>query len=200
MNVVHFTPVADAAAALFSTVQPDTLAILHWPGSVFCGSNCPPERVNWAYCAAHDIPVIYTMVQGASYFYRDGDALYFAWVTRQHIAQRQLLDAVCAALSPAVPGLFVDDNDLRLDSSRCGMSAPELQRSDGVWLNVMEVLLHSDLDEARKALAFPRNAWDHKPVSVLEDWIRPLDSVLGATVESIVTEAVSASTQELLNA
>ena len=198
MNIQRFSPSADEAASLFLTTQPDSLAIIVWPWSVFCGCNCPLERVNWQHCAERDIPVIYTMVEGASYYYRAGDALYFALVTTERITQRQWLDAVCAALAPVAPGMFVDDNDLRLGASRCGMASPELQRPDGAWLNVMEILLHSDLDEARQALAFPQGVWDHKPVSVLEDWIHPLDRELGADVASVVTQAVIAAAKELM--
>lgn len=199
MNVQRFSPSADEAASLFLTTQPDSLAIIAWPWSVACGHNCPPERINWQYCAEHGIPVIYTVVDGASYFYRDGDALLLALVTAEQVTQRQWLDAVCNALLPVLPGLFVDDNDLRLGASRCGMASAELRRPDGAWLNVMEILLHSDLDEARRALAFPAGYWDHKPVGVLEDWIQPLDRELGKDVEQIVTQAVIAATQELLN-
>lgn len=199
MEIQRYTPSADEAASLFLTTQPDSLAIISWPQSVACGYNCPPERINWEYCAQHDIPVIYTAVEGASYYFRDGDALLFALVTSNRVTQRQFLDAVCAQLSVHVPGVFVDDNDLRLGESRCGMASPELQRPDGAWLNVMEILLHSDLDEARRALAFPKGVWDHKPVSVLEDWIHPLDCELGADVEIVVIQAVIAAAQELLD-
>jgi hypothetical protein len=199
MNIQRFSPSADEAASLLVTTQPGSLAIIAWPRSVACGRRCPPERINWEYCVQHDIPVIYTVVDGAAYFYRDGDILMFVLVTTERITQRQWLDAVCAALVPSVQGLFVDDNDLRLGASRCGMASPELQRPDGAWLNAMEILLHSDLNEARQALAFPAGVWDHKPVSVLEDWIHPLDNELGAEVEQIVTQAVIAATQELLD-
>lgn len=179
------------------SIAPDTLALIDWPASVFCGANCPLERVNWEYCGDHNVPVIRTAVLGASYFYRQGDAMYAALVTRRHISQRAWLDAVCETLGASVPGLFVEDNDLRLGNTRCGMSAPELQRQDGVWLNLMEVLLHTDLTEARRALAFPDGVWDHKPVSCLEDWIRPLDSVLGAQVAPVVAAALETAAERL---
>lgn len=199
MRTLSLQPVtALEAVDLFNTIQPDTLLLIDWPHSVFCGSNCPPERVDWDYCAEHDIPVVYAPVLGASYYYRESDAIYAALVTYERITQQALLEAVCAKLQVYVPALFVDDNDLRIGSSRCGMSAPELQRADGAWLNVMEILLHSDLDEARRALAFPQDAWDHKPVSVLEDWIHPLDSEIDGDVHTVVAYAVQNAVEDLL--
>lgn len=190
-------PSADEAAALFLTLPAESLAIIAWPGSVFCGASCDWRRVNWDYCAEHDIPVIRTVVEGAAYYYREGDALYVALVTSERHTQREVLDAMCHALLPDVPGLFVEDNDLRLGASRVGMAAPELRRQDGSWLNVVEVLLHSDLDEARQALAFPDGVWDHKPVSCLEDWIKPLDSVLGEMAEPIALAAIRTAAEAL---
>lgn len=199
MKTLSAQPITPLEAVdLFNSTQPDTLALIDWPRSVFCGSNCPPERVNWDYCAEHDLPVVYTPVLGASYYYRDGDAIYVALVTSGRITQQALLEAVCAKLKIHVPALFVDDNDLRIGSSRCGMSAPELQRPAGAWLNVMEILLHSDLGEARKALAFPTGMWDHKPVSVLEDWIHPLDREIDGDVRAIVVQAVQSAVEDLL--
>lgn len=190
MQTQSIAPTVDKAAALFVTLPPDTLAIIAWPGSVFCGATCDWQRVNWDYCAASGVPVIRTVVAGSAYYYRPGDALYVALVTGERYEQRQVLDALCQALAPHLPGVFVEDNDLRMGASRVGMSSPELQRSDGAWLNVVELLLHSDIDEARKALAFPDGVWDHKPVSSLEDWIKPLDSVLGDKAEQVARAAV----------
>lgn len=187
MQLIHLQPPTPSeAVSLFETLPPDTLALIDWPASVSCGCNCPYDRVNWDYCADHNIPVARAIVQGASYYYRDGDALFLALVTEARYTQRQVLDAVCEVLQRFVPGVFVDENDLRIGASRCGMSSPELQRADGAWLNVMEVLLHSDLGEARMALAFPLGMWDHKPVSVLEDWIHPLDMEIQGDVRAIV--------------
>lgn len=199
MEVKRFTPSADQAAQLAVIAQPDSLAVVAWPRSVTCGYNCPPGRVNWSYCAEHDIPVVYTAVPGASYYYRDGDALMFLLVTTKRVVHYHWLDAVCSQLGKHVPGIFVDDNDLRLGTSRCGMASPEIQRPDGVWIIGMEILLHSDLSEARQALAFPAGVWDHKPVSVLEDWIRPLDTMLEGDVTTIVTDAVILATQEMIS-
>lgn len=190
MRLMTLSPSADEAATLFKTLPPDTLALIDWPGSVFCGATCDWQRVNWDYCSAHSIPVIRTMVAGSAYYYRPGDALYVALVTNERYSQREVLDAFRQALASHVPGVFVEDNDLRLGASRIGMSSPELQRSDGAWLNVIELLLHSDIDEARRALAFPDGVWDHKPVSSLEDWIKPLDSVLGDKTEQVARAAI----------
>lgn len=200
IRVISVRPSADEAASLFVTLPAGTLAIIDWPASVFCGASCDWQRVNWDYCAAHDIPVIRTIVEGAAYYYRAGDALYTALVTTEHYGQRAMLDAMCQALAAHVPGLFVDDNDLRLGESRIGMSAPALRRNDGVWINVVEVLLHSDLTEARQALAFPDGVWDHKPVSCLEDWIMALDNVLGDQTETIARMAIVTAVQQLTGA
>lgn len=197
MQTQNIAPTVDEAAALFMTLPPDTLAIIAWPGSVFCGATCDWQRVNWDYCAANGVPVIRAVVAGSAYYYRPGDALYVALVTGERYEQRQVLDALCHALALHLPGVFVEDNDLRMGASRVGMSSPELQRPDGAWLNVVELLLHSDIDEARRALAFPDGVWDHKPVSSLEDWIKPLDSVLGDNAEQVARTAVVTAVEAL---
>ena len=199
MNIQRFSPSADEAASLFVTTQPDSLAIIAWPRSVLCGYKCPTERVNWEYCAEKNIPVVYTCLNGASYFYRAGDALAMVLVTHRYITHKQVLDAMCRELQAALPALYVKSCSLQLGPARCGMAAPEQQRPDGAWLNVMEIVLHYDTVEARRALAFPDGKWDYRRTSVAEDWIHPLDNELGPEAEQIVTRAMVAAAQELMN-
>lgn len=173
MKYVEASP-SDAfeAIILFDALEPDTLAFIELPRCVYVGVGCNLFRnVNLQYCVDNGIPVVRGVAAGRTVSYRGDDNLWLVFNPNP-----MSLDTLKKFLVDTFSNLGIDAsikfNDVMVGDSRIAM----------FWFNnsmlVIEICLSADFKEINKTLRFPPEKWVNKPVSKIEDWLLPLNSLL----------------------